>query len=184
MHDNTSIKKIKNFSVADWFTSFRIVGAVSLIFFKPFSVAFYIIICLCGISDVADGLIARATKTTSTFGARLDSIADLLFYTITLLKILPTLLNKLPTEIWYCVAVVIIIRVASYIVAAIRFKAFASLHSYLNKATGLMIFFVPYIIRFSWSVIYCWALCFLSGISSLTELVYHITKKINGTNKA
>lgn len=184
MHNNTSTKKLKDFSLADWFTSFRIIGALSLIFFKPFSTVFYIVICLCGISDVADGLIARATKTTSTFGARLDSIADLLFYTITLVKILPTLIERMPTEIWYCVAAVIIIRVSSYIVAAVRFKAFASLHTYLNKLTGLMIFFVPYIIKCSWSVIYCWTLCVVSGISSLTELIYHITKKINETNRA
>lgn len=169
-------KGIRKLSVADWFTVFRIVGSISLIFIKPFSVVFFVMYGLCGVSDVFDGMIARATKTVSSFGAKLDSVADLLFYSILLLKIFPTLWEKLPVAIWYGVATVLVIRISAYIVAAAKYHRFASSHTYLNKLTGLMIFFVPCVINLSWAVIYCWVICAVSGISSLNELIIYIFK--------
>ena len=43
---------------------------------------------ICGLSDVLDGIIARKTNTASSFGARLDTIADFIFVTVLLIKIL------------------------------------------------------------------------------------------------
>ena len=38
---------------------------------------------------MADGTIARKTKTVSEFGARLDTVADFVFVAVCLVKILP-----------------------------------------------------------------------------------------------
>lgn len=59
-------------SLADIITMFRIMGAVSLLDFRPFSSAFFCVYALTGLSDVLDGLIARKTHTESEFGARLE----------------------------------------------------------------------------------------------------------------
>ena len=40
-----------------------------------------------------DGTIARATNSTSEFGARLDSISDLIFYAVMIVKFFPILLG-------------------------------------------------------------------------------------------
>lgn len=75
-------------NIADIITLFRIAGTLSLIFLRPFSAGFFSVYALTGLTDVLDGWIARKTETASAFGARLDSIADLLFYAVAQFKLM------------------------------------------------------------------------------------------------
>lgn len=169
---------MKNISyVPNIITVFRIIGTVLLIFSPPLSMMFYIVYTFCGLTDILDGLIARLTHTTSEFGAKLDSVADMLFYAVMLLKILPILIEMLPTTIWYVVATIVVLRIVSYIFAAIKFHRFSSYHTYLNKVTGASLFVVPYLIKFSFFPLFCKVICLLSGISSLEEFIMHIKTK-------
>ena len=54
-------------------------GSVFLLFLPVFSPGFYVVYLLCGLSDMADGTIARKTNSVSKPGSQLDSIADLIF---------------------------------------------------------------------------------------------------------
>ena len=65
--------------IANFITVLRMAGTGMLLFTAPLTPAFYLLYTLCGVTDALDGIIARATKTASAFGARLDSIADLMF---------------------------------------------------------------------------------------------------------
>ena len=78
------MKKRKDMLIVlpNFVTGLRMVGTFLLLFTKAFSPAFYVVYSICGISDVLDGFLARRTGTASEFGARLDSVADLLFYTV------------------------------------------------------------------------------------------------------
>lgn len=165
---------MKNVNAANTITMMRIIGTLCLIFTKPFSKAFYIIYTLSGISDVLDGFVARVTGTSSAFGAKLDSIADLVLYAVMVLKIFPALINKLPIEIWYAVSAVVIIRIISYLSAAIKYKRFASLHTKLNKITGFVVFMIPYMIQLPLAVPYCVTACGISAASSVEEMMIHI----------
>ena len=159
-------------------TMIRIAGSICLLFVKPLSYAFYVIYTVSGLSDAVDGFIARNTNTVSELGSKLDSVADLSFYIVMILRILPELLKKLPFWIWYIVLTVVVLRIASYAVAAIRFRKFASLHTLLNKAATLMIFFVPYIINFNVLLsVFCTIISITGVVSSLEELVIHLTRK-------
>ena len=168
-------------SIPNYITSIRIIGSIILLFTKPFTKVFYIIYTLCGLSDVADGAVARFTKTSSEFGAKLDSVADMLFYAVMLLKVFPVLWDILPVYIWYIVALVILLRLCSYIVAAVKYHKFASLHTYLNKLTGLIIFTVPYFLKLPIGIYVCFAVTIIAGLGSLEELLIHI-RKGNYTN--
>ena len=81
----------RKLSCADMITLVRIAGTMALIFLRPLSAIFYWIYTLAGVTDALDGWIARKTKTASEFGARLDSIADLFFYAVMLVRIFPIL---------------------------------------------------------------------------------------------
>ena len=70
----------KLLTLPNFLTALRIAGAACLLFITPLSPAFFIVYTFCGISDVLDGVIARASHSTTEFGAKLDSAADLLFY--------------------------------------------------------------------------------------------------------
>ena len=158
-------------------TSIRIIGAISLIFTEPLTLAFFVVYTLSGVSDVLDGWVARKFGAITKLGTVLDSIADILFYTVMLLKISPVLFEMLPGGIWIAVAIIILIRIASYIIAAIKYRRFASLHTYLNKLTGLAMFSVPYFISLPFGDYFCFAVCSIAGISSLEELLIHIKSK-------
>lgn len=164
-------------SAADIITSFRIIGTLTLAILQPFSAAFFSVYIFTGITDILDGWIARKTHTASDFGARLDSIADLLFYAVILLKIIPSLWSVLPKGIWYTAAVVLIIRISAYIVAAFKYRLFASLHTYLNKLTGMLVFFIPFLLITRYAVGYCLAVCIVAAVASLEELVIHLVKQ-------
>lgn len=158
-------------------TSFRLIGTIGLLFIQPFSAVFYVIYSLCGLSDILDGLIARATKKTSEFGAKLDSVADLLFYSVMLLRILPVLLQQLPDIIWYIVAGILVVRLLAYLVAAVKYHCFASQHTYMNKLTGAAVFTIPYFLTQAGDVLVCFVVCVIAGIASLEELLIHFMSK-------
>lgn len=158
-------------------TAIRIVGAAALFFVKPLAVPFYIIYTLCGVSDAIDGMVARATGSSSEFGARLDSIADLTFYTAMLVSLLPKLKEVFPWWLWYHVVLLVTLRLLGYLVAAIRYKKFASLHTYMNKATGATMFAVPYFLPTPVGSAYCVGVGVIALIAVVEELVMHLTSK-------
>ncbi|MDD6466651.1 MAG: CDP-alcohol phosphatidyltransferase family protein [Erysipelotrichaceae bacterium] len=161
-------------NIADTITSIRIGASVLLLLFPLHSIAFFVAYTLTGITDVLDGWIARKTGTASDFGARLDSIADLLFYGIVLLRLIPYLWQLLPLEIWYFVMAILLIRLAAYGTAAIKYHRFASLHTWMNKLTGMSVFLLPYFLVCTIGVVYSWVVCALAFLSSLEELLIHL----------
>ena len=82
-------KMIKN--VANILTGFRVLGSILLMFVPVFSAVFYSIYLLCGLSDMIDGTIARKTNSVSDFGSKMDTVADIVFVTASLVKVLPTI---------------------------------------------------------------------------------------------
>ncbi len=165
-------EKLKN--LPNFITALRIAGTLSLLFTKPLTLWFYIIYFFTGLTDVLDGFVARKLNLTSTFGAKLDSIADLIFYTVMFIMIMPALIELLPVSLWCCVAIVVLLRLSAYITAGIKLHKFAATHSVLNKATGACIFAIPLILTLPFAVTICWIVCAVSGLASATELVQYL----------
>ena len=151
----------------------RLVSAILLMPICAFSQVFFAIYTYCGISDVLDGALARKLHCNDEFGARLDSIADIVFYAVTAFKILPVLCSKLTPSIWYIVIATVIIRIISYTVAAIKYRRFASLHTYMNKLTGFFVFTVPYIIFMPFAESACMIISVVAVIAAMEELIIH-----------
>lgn len=165
----------KFLTIPNCITLLRMVGTVVMAFLEPLSKEFFAVYTLTGLTDVLDGFIARVTKTVSRFGAKLDSVADLLFYAVMLLRILPVLVKRLPWYIWAAVAVVLALRLAAYIAAAVKEKQFAAHHTILNKITGFTVFCVPYILPLSFAAQLCWIPCIVGGLASTEELLIQTT---------
>lgn len=164
-------------TVADIITFLRVIGTIILFTLQPLTASFFWVYAMTGLTDVLDGLIARKTKTVSDFGARFDSAADLLFYAVILIRVFPYLLTKLPNVICYAVAIIFFIRISSYITAGIKYRIFASLHTYLNKLTGIAVFLIPFLLVTDYVEAFCWIVCAFSALASLEELVIHIRSK-------
>lgn len=144
------------------------------VYFCPPSSAFYAVYAISGITDMLDGFLARAMKQESEFGSRLDSVADLLFYSVMIFKVFPFLLEQMPMWLWYLVGAIVLIRAGSYFVAFCKYHRFASLHTYMNKLTGLLIFPVPYLLNWSFVNIYYTIICISAGVASSEELLIHL----------
>ena len=78
-------------NAANIITSLRIVATAIMIFMPTLSRRFFVAYTFAGITDVLDGFVASKTGTTSKFGSKLDSLADLFFYVSMMIKILPYL---------------------------------------------------------------------------------------------
>lgn len=158
-------------------TTLRILGTACLVAFPAHSLWFIIIYTLAGITDVLDGYIARKTGQATEFGAKLDSAADLLFYVVMLVRIFPVLWAMLPWQIWLLVGLVMAVRLSAYAVAAVKYRRFAAQHTWMNKATGFMVFAIPYMLPTPVGVGFCWAVCIVAMLASSEELVLHLLTK-------
>ena len=161
-------------NAADTITSVRIALSLFLPFLPLRSAGFFAVYTVTGLTDVLDGWLARRTGTTSQFGARLDSIADLLFYGVLLFRLFPVLCRRLPGEIWYAVGAILLIRLMAYGIAAAKYHRFASLHTWLNKLTGGAIFLLPYVLSGPGGIGYSWGVCLIAFAASAEELAIHL----------
>ncbi len=164
-------------TIPNCITSLRILGTIVLIFLVPLTPVFFIIYTLCGLTDILDGWIARRTNSISAIGSKLDSIADLLFYAVSIIKILPVLWRTLPAWIWYIVGGIVLLRIASYITAAIKFHRFSSMHTKMNKITGAAVFLIPYSLLINCITPYCIIVCAIAAISTIQEFILHLSRK-------
>ncbi len=162
---------------ANCITTVRIIGTVFMIFTAPLSLAFFIVYTICGISDLLDGWVARKTNSITEFGSRLDSIADLFFYIVMIIKILHILWKIVPVWFWYVLGGIVLLRIASYTTAAIKFRRFASLHTKMNKISGLLVFATPYFLALPFATGYCCFVVLFGAASSVEEFYLHLTRK-------
>lgn len=157
-------------------TSIRLLGGIILIFVAPLTTVYFVIYTIAGITDVIDGYLARKYHQVSEFGSKLDSVADLIFYAAMMVKILPFLIDQLPSSIWNYVGAILILRLLMYIINAVRKKSFLSSHSYLNKASGAMLFVLPYLVGKKYLESFSWMLIGVTGLAAIWELTYSIIK--------
>lgn len=172
-----NLTKKYSLTLADAITVCRMIGTLFLLLLRPLSAAFLWVYAFTGLTDALDGWIARKTGTASDFGARLDSIADLLFYAVTLFRLVPLLWKALPGDIWYAVAAILIIRVSAYLIAAKKYRRFASLHTYLNKLTGGAVFLIPFLCSTGYAAAYCRITCGIAAVAALEELLLHLRRE-------
>ncbi|MGN0776378.1 MAG: CDP-alcohol phosphatidyltransferase family protein [Candidatus Ventricola sp.] len=127
--------------MANFVTSIRLVCAAALILLPAFSPAFYALYLLAGLSDMTDGFIARRTNSVSSFGAKLDTLADLAFAAVCLLKLLPLL--DFPRWLLAWVLLIAVIKLVNVISGFVLHKRFVPEHTRMNKLTGLLLFALP-----------------------------------------
>jgi len=128
-------------SAADTITAGRIALSIALIFVPAFSLAFYVVYLLAGLSDMADGAVARRTGTATEFGAKLDAMADLLFAAVVLIKILSVINPPLWLLIW--IAAIALVKLANILYGLMRQRKLIAVHSVPNKITGILLFILP-----------------------------------------
>ena len=132
--------------MANIITGIRVLASIALLFCTAFTPAFYFWYLAAGSSDIADGAVARKTNTVSEFGSRLDTVADLVFAAICCIKLLPLLC--LPTWVYYCIAIIAVIKLGNILSGYMIHKKLTAVHSVINKAAGGLCFILPFTVPF------------------------------------
>lgn len=171
-------KKNEILTLPNFITALRLAGTVAMLFIDVFSAAFYVIYTLSGISDVLDGAVARATGTSTEFGKKMDSAADMLFYVVMMVRVFPELWEVFPVWLWGIIAVYCILRIVIYVYVAWKYHCFASLHTYLNKLGSFGVFTVPYLIKLPHTAGTCAVVASVGLIGTIEELLIHTTTPV------
>ena len=146
-------------------TLLRIAGSLDLLLCDVTGVVFWVIYGLCGISDIADGWLARKLKCVSKAGALLDSVADICFVACCAWKLLPIL--DLPQWLWLWVGVIVVIKVVNQISALGMYRHCCFPHTTANKATGFLLFIaVPMTF---WSIVPIAIVAFIATFAAIQE---------------
>ena len=154
--------------IANIVTGSRIVAVVPLLFIPLSSGWFYALYLFCGSTDMIDGTIARKTGAESTFGARLDTVADLVFVLVCAGRILPSIC--IPSWLWVWISLIATVKVGCIAFALARWKTLVSVHSVLNKVAGGALFLFPLLTAFTDPVYSVVPICLLATVAALREV--------------
>ena len=169
--------------IASFITASRIVGAFILLFVEPLSTLFFAVYIFCCISDVIDGYVARKTHTASKFGEILDSIADFMLIAVMLVVFIPLLTWEQWMLCW--IGAIAAMRFTSLAVGFAKFRTFAFLHTFGNKATGIACACFPIFYQLSGLRVTALIVCVVASFSAFEELLINIgAKKLNRNQKS
>jgi CDP-diacylglycerol--glycerol-3-phosphate 3-phosphatidyltransferase len=169
--------------IANALTVSRIILSLLLLFLVPLGTAFLTVYAVCGVTDILDGFIARKMHAQSNLGAKLDSIADFVLAAAMIIVLYPMIILVPGAFVW--IVFIAAIRIVSALVAYVKYKAFASLHTYANKLTGLLIFLFPFFMDRYALAAHVWILCGVATLSAMEELIIQIrSTKLNLDRKS
>ncbi|WP_430409915.1 CDP-alcohol phosphatidyltransferase family protein [Kordia sp.] len=138
---------------------------------------FAIFLCINLVTDILDGLIARAFNLKTEFGAKLDSLADNGTFIAAFIGIFTFKINELSESIWM-LWLFIAFFVLGLVVSFLKFKQYPSLHLYTTKiggyVQGIFIF-----VLFAWNYYeHLFYVAMIIGyISHLEEIIILLTSK-------
>lgn len=157
--------------MANLITCVRILCGLILLFFPAFSNWFYAFYLIGGLSDVLDGWTARRLGEVSDFGARLDTVADIVFFGVVLIKVFGSFSFPLWIVLWaICIAV---LRFSSIMTGVFSSHKLVSEHTIMNKISGLLLFLIPLCIgNFPWQTVavLITITCIVATVASIQEL--------------
>lgn len=158
---------------ANIITGCRIFGSICMFFCSVFSPCFYVLYLLCGLSDIADGAAARKTSCSSKFGAKFDTVADIIFAAVSMIKILPVI--HLSKWLWICIIFIAIIKIINITIGFVCRNKFISLHTAANKITGFLMFVLPLTFQFIDLRYSIPVVCVIALFSAIQEGYYVLT---------
>lgn len=157
-------------------TGMRIILSLTLLLFIGKPLLYAVVYFCCGISDVADGFIARKFNVESRTGAKLDSLADFVFTAVNLYVLITSVHLENEITVILIITAVAVIRIANLVMTKRRFDQWGVIHTVANKAAGVVLFLsIPFCIWVSgfpvWLVIPVGAVIALSAIEEMLILI-------------
>jgi len=160
----------------------RIILSVVLLFLMNSVPQFLILFFIAGLTDVADGYIARKYNMATALGARIDSIADIFFH-IVLLFVIFLKYRWVFTENVALFFAVLAIKLLSMIVSKMKFGKIVFLHTIANKVTGFLVFVAVPTVMLTEKSSFLPALLCIALLAALEELLILLKEKDVNENR-
>lgn len=161
--------------MANIITFIRVLCSIAILFCQVFSAFFYVLYITAGVSDMVDGWVARKTNTAIALGAKLDTIADIIFVVACLLKLLPVV--EIPTWLYVWISIIVLIKIINIVSGYVVQKQFVAIHSLMNKVTGVLLFLLPLTFSFVELKYSAAVVCVFATFSAVQEGHFIRTKK-------
>ena len=172
-----------NKSIPNIISILRIILSFVLLLTLDSDWIFSCLIILIGLTDIADGYIARRFNSVSKLGARLDSLADLIFFTI-ILWILYLRYEWILTDNYIWFLIIVLLKISTAVISKIKNGEFIFIHTIANKITGLFIFFSILILPFGVTDNLFRVVFFVGTIAAAEELAIVIVNRTVNVNQA
>jgi len=160
----------KTMNIPNLISFSRIIISFVLLTVMDSTLIFLSLFFIAGLSDVADGYIARRFNMVTTAGAILDSFADIVFHLVIFIVLYIKYRWVLEENALFFL-VVLGIKLLSIVVSRIKFGKIVFLHTFANKATGLIVFFAVPIIMITMNNSFIPVLLGIAVIAALEELI-------------
>ena len=122
-------------------TAVRILCSAAILFCNALSPTFFVLYVTAGVSDIADGWVARRTNTASDFGSKFDTAADAIFVIVCLIKLIPAI--DIPVWLIVWTGAIACIKIFNIVSVYAEKRQFVAIHSVMNKVAGALLFALP-----------------------------------------
>ena len=122
-------------------TAVRILCSAAILFCNALSPTFFVLYVTAGVSDIADGWVARRTNTASNFGSKFDTTADAIFVIVCLIKLIPAI--DIPVWLIVWTGAIACIKIFNIVSVYAEKRQFLAIHSAMNKVAGALLFALP-----------------------------------------
>jgi len=146
---------------------------------------FTLLYLYCGLSDVADGYLARKFKVESSLGAKLDSLADFILYSLIVIVFL------VHTEVFQngiiisLVFFIFCMKLVNFSLIRIKFKQWGMLHTIGDKCSGIIVYLILpiYVLFPDASMIFLILVCAFAALATIEETLILLTSDTYSENR-
>jgi len=135
-----------------------------------------------GLTDIADGYIARKYNLVSKLGAKLDSLGDLVFCGM-IIFILFYRYKWILAENYTWFLIIVLLKISTAVISKIKTGEFLFIHTLANKFTGLVVFLAILIIPFFVAEALFLVVFLVAAIAAAEELGIVILNKTPDINQ-
>jgi len=172
----SNYKNTNLFTLANLLTSLRFIFAPVLLGLAWHGYQHYFLglLAFTFLTDALDGMAARLLNQESEFGALLDSIGDIIIYSVMSISIWWLWPDIVDREKWF-----ILLAIASYLIPVligiIKFHALTAYHTILVKIAVLSIgfaFFILFMFEIAWPFQIASLICLLAAVEEIAITLY------------
>ncbi|MBO7145455.1 MAG: CDP-alcohol phosphatidyltransferase family protein [Salinivirgaceae bacterium] len=138
---STDCRYFRRMNLPNAITTVRILCSAAILFCNALTPMFFALYIAAGVSDIADGWVARRTNTASEFGSKFDTAADAIFVIVCLIKLIPAI--GIPVWLIVWTGVIACIKIFNIVSVYAEKRQFVAVHSAMNKIAGALLFALP-----------------------------------------